>query len=68
MKSVTQKSENNITHVVHGLIAKQIGPFQLYETVCGVSSALYWLKANDKKITCKKCLSELPRDINDSKK
>lgn len=65
MKRVTQRSENPETGVVHGLINKKVGTLQLWETVCEKSSGLYWLKANNKRITCMKCLSELPRDIND---
>ena len=65
MKQVKQRSENNETGIVHGLVNNKVGHLRLWETVCGKSSGLFWLKANNQRITCMKCLSELPRDIND---
>lgn len=65
MKKANHRSKNNETGIVHGIINKKVGPSQLYETSCGKSSGMYWLKADNEKITCTKCLSELPRNIND---
>jgi len=57
-----KKTKNNITGVVHGLTGKKVGILELHETICGISTCLFWLKANDDEpITCTKCRSVLPR-------
>jgi hypothetical protein len=61
---VKGRSENNITGVVHGLTGKKTGPLRHLEACCGRESGLFWLVADEKPITCTKCLSVLPRDIN----
>ena len=50
-------SENNRTGVVHALSGKKVGPLELYETICEKSTGLFWLKADEKPITCTKCKS-----------
>lgn len=65
VKKLHGRSENNSTGIVHAALKTKSGPAQLYDKACGGTTGLYWLKANDKKITCLKCLSNLPSDIND---
>jgi len=57
-----KKSKNDITGIVHGLNGKKVGPLELHETICGISTGLFWLNADDDKlITCTKCRSVLPQ-------
>lgn len=57
-----KKSRNNQTGVVHGLTGRLVGSLKLHETICGKSTCLFWLKADDTEpITCMKCCSVLPR-------
>ncbi len=56
-----KKTKNNLTGIVHGLNGKKVGPLELHETICGISSGLFWLKSDDNEpITCMKCRSVLP--------
>lgn len=51
-----RKSKNNNTGIVHALSKKKVNILRLYETVCGMSSGLFWTNANDTPVTCKTCL------------
>lgn len=63
-KEIISRGENNHTGIVHGLTNKKVTRLELLETVCGKPSGLFWNKADNKPITCLKCLSELPSNIN----
>jgi len=40
-----KKTRNDLTGVIHGLSGRKVGLLQLYETICGISTGLVWLKA-----------------------
>ena len=57
-----KKTKNNLTGIVHGLTGKKVGPLELHETICGKSTRLFWLKADDDEpVTCMKCRSVLSK-------
>ena len=63
-KTIVGKSKNNHTGIVHGIVDNKVTRLKLFETACGKPSGLFWTKADNQPITCLKCLSELPSDIN----
>ena len=52
-----KKTKNSDTGVVHWMTQKKwAGTF--FICLCGMNSGLLWTKADDEKVTCRKCLSE----------
>jgi hypothetical protein len=62
--SIVSRSKNHVTGVVHATLKTKSGPMKLYDKLCGGTTGLFWLKAGSEKITCMKCLSMLPKEIN----
>lgn len=57
-----KKSKNDETGIVHGHSGKRVGILRFFQTVCKKSTGMFWEKVDDDEpITCKKCLSVLPR-------
>jgi len=51
-----RKTKNSVSGVVHWQTRKKWSGL-FFICLCGMTSGLIWTKANDEKVTCRKCLS-----------